>query len=155
KTRGGVVHASLALHYGDVESLHDKAAVGDMAIDLLLRGSRQHTRQQIKDAFDQLKARVRVGGGGGTLNASVETVRENLPAVLRLLAEVLREPAFPQDQFEQLLQQDLAGIESQRSEPQSMASTAYERHQSPYPKGDPRYTGTPDEDLAEYKAVTL
>jgi zinc protease len=155
KTRGGVVHASLALHYGDVESLHDKSAVGDMAIDLLVRGSRQHTRQQIADAFDQLKARVHIGGGGGTLHASVETVRENLPAVLRLLAEVLREPAFPQDQFAQLMQQDLAGIESQRSEPQSMAGIAYERHQRPYPKGDPRYTGTPDEELAEYKAVTL
>jgi zinc protease len=31
---------------------------------------------------------------------SIETTRENLPAVLRLAGEILKEPAFPETEFE-------------------------------------------------------
>jgi zinc protease len=36
-----------------------------------------------------------------------------------------------------------------------MAFTALNRHLNPYPKGDPRYVNTPDENIEETKAVTL
>lgn len=36
-----------------------------------------------------------------------------------------------------------------------MASTAFNRHLSPHPKGDVRYTPTPDEKIADTRAVTL
>jgi zinc protease len=42
-----------------------------------------------------------------------------------------------------------------KTEPQSVAGTAFARQMRPYPKGDPRYTATPDERLEEYKAATL
>ncbi len=84
---------------------------------MLQRGTQKHTRQQIQDEFDRLKARVSVFGGATQANVSVETVREHLPAVMRLLAEVLRQPSFPASEFEQLKQERLAGIEQQRSEP--------------------------------------
>jgi zinc protease len=86
---------------------------------------------------------------------TVETVRENFPAVFKLLVEVLREPAFPESEFEQLRQEQLAQIEEQRKEPQTLAANAYERHVMPYPKGDIRYINTPDEEVAELKAATL
>jgi zinc protease len=59
---------------------------------MLMRGTTKHTREQLRDEFDRLKASVSVGGD----SASIETLRPNLPAVLRLVAEVLREPAFPE-----------------------------------------------------------
>jgi zinc protease len=122
---------------------------------MLMRGTTKHTRQQIKDEFDKLKARVSVFGGATSAGASIETTRENLPAVLKLIAEILREAAFPEAEFEQLKQEELADIEQQRSDPQSAAFTAFSRHMNPYPKSDPRYTSTPDEDIADIKAVTL
>jgi zinc protease len=59
----------------------------------LIRGTQKKNRQQIRDE-PTLKARVSVGGSAAT-TATIETVRENLPAVIRLVAEILREPAFP------------------------------------------------------------
>ena len=82
-------------------------------------------------------------------------MRENLPAVLRLVAEILREPSFPQSEFEPLKQEYLTSIEADRSEPSSIATTAYNRYLLPYPKGDVRYVPTPDEDIADVKATTL
>ena len=41
--------------------------------------------------------------------------------MLRLVGEVLREPSFPASEFELLKQEQLAGIEQQKSEPTQIA----------------------------------
>ena len=155
KTRGGTVVAAMTLHFGDEKSLMGKSAVADMAADMLLRGTQKHTRQQIKDEFDRLKVRVHVSGGPTQATVSVETVRENLPQMLKLVAEVFREPSFPASELEQLRQENLAQIEQQKSDPDSIGQTAFNRHMNPYPKGDVRYTATPEESVADYTAATL
>ncbi len=155
RTRGNTVVANLALHFGDEKSLMSRDTAGGMAGSMLMRGTAKRTRQQIKDEFDKLKARVNVDGGPSSAFATIETTRENLPAVMKLVAEILREPSFPADEFEQLKQEQLAGIEAQRSDPQQMAVTEVMRYMRPYPKGHVNYTSTPDESIADLKAVTL
>jgi zinc protease len=155
KTRGNTVVAAMNFRFGDEKSLMNRASAGQFAGQMLMRGTTKHTRQQIQDEFDKLKARASVFGGANNAVVSIETIRENFPAVLRLVSEILREPAFPANEFEQLKQETLAQIEEQRSQPQSVAGTAFNRHLNPYPKGDVRYTTTPDEDIAEVNAATL
>ncbi|HEY3132876.1 MAG TPA: pitrilysin family protein [Acidobacteriota bacterium] len=155
KTRGGTVVASMTLRFGDENSLRNRSTAAQLAGQMLMRGTAKHTRQQIKDEFDRLKARASIGGGTTSAGLSIETVRESLPAVLRLAAEVLREPSFPASEFEQLKQERLAGIEANRSQPQSVGFVAFNRHINPYPKGDARYTATPDESIEEIRAATL
>ncbi|MBL8205636.1 MAG: insulinase family protein [Blastocatellia bacterium] len=155
KTRGNTVIARMTLRMGDEKSLMNRATAGSFAGDMLMRGTKTKTRQQIQDEFDKLKARVSVGGSPTAANVSIETTRENLPAVMKLAAEILREPAFPASEFEQLKQEQLAGIEQQRSEPQSLAALAYQQHTAPFPKGHVNYVSTPDEDVAEIKALKL
>ena len=155
RTRGNTVVANLSLRFGDEKSLMNRDTAGGLAGSMLMRGTAKRTRQQIKDEFDKLKARVNVDGGATSAFASIETTRENLPAVMKLIAEILREPAFPADEFEQLRQEQLAGIEAQRSEPTQIAITEAMRHLRPYPKGHVNYTSTPDESIAALKAVTL
>jgi len=62
KTRGGTVVANLQLHFGDEKSLAGKGAAPRMTGNLLMRGTKQHTRQQLQDEFDRIKATVRVTG---------------------------------------------------------------------------------------------
>jgi zinc protease len=155
KTRGGTVVASLTIRYGDEKSLLGRETAADLAGGMLMRGTSKHTRQQIKDEFDRLKARVNLSGGVTQANLSIETTRENLIAVLKLAAECLRDSNFPASEFETLRQEELAGVEEGKSDPQEIALNAFRRHMNPWPKGDPRYTATPDEDIAELKAARL
>ncbi|HEX8500216.1 MAG TPA: pitrilysin family protein [Pyrinomonadaceae bacterium] len=155
KTRGGKVVAQMALRYGDEKSLMNRAPAAVLAGQMLMRGTAKHTRQQIQDELDRLKARAFVSGGSQQANFNIETVRENLPAVMRLVAEVLREPSFPEGEFEQLKREMLAGIEQNKSEPTTIAFTAFGRALSPYPKGDVRYVSTSEEDIADITAATL
>jgi zinc protease len=155
KTRGNTVVATMTLRFGDEKSLMNRGTAGELAGSMLMRGTAKHTRQQLKDEFDKLKARVSVGGGPTAATVRIETTRENLPAVMKLIAEVLREPAFPASEFEQLKEEELAGIEQQRSEPTSIGGVEFQRYMRPYPKGHPNYISTPDEAVAELKTITL
>jgi zinc protease len=155
KTRGESVEARITLRFGDEKSLANKATAAEFAGSLLMRGTTKHTRQQLKDEFDRLKANVFVGGGATQSFVNISTTRPNLMEVMKLVAEVLREPNFPADEFEKLKNEQLSDIESQRSEPQAIAMTNIQRHINPYPPSDPRYVTTFDEDVANIKAITL
>ncbi len=151
KTRGGTVVAQLGLHWGDEQSKLNRAAACGITGSMLMRGTQKNSREQLRDHFDRLKAHVRVGGEGG----SIETVRASLPEALRLTAEVLRQPSFPQEEFEQLRRSSLTGIDTQRSDPGALAGLALSRHLNPYPPAHWLYNTTLDERSAGLQALSL
>lgn len=154
-TRGNEVNARLTVRYGDIRSLENKAVVSSVAASLLNKGTTSRNRQQIQDELDKLKAQVSVSGGGNQANVSIKTTKENLPAVLRLVGDMLKNPLFDANEFEKLKQEQLAGIESQRSEPQAIAFNSYQRTLNPYAKSDVRYVMTFDEEADAIKAAKL
>ena len=74
---------------------------------------------------------------------------------MRLVAEALREPAFPDAEFEKMQRERAASIDEQRADPESVAERALSRWNNPYVKGDVRYVPTFDEELADNNATTL
>jgi zinc protease len=83
-------------------------------------------------------------------------VEANLAGALRLAAEILRQPSFPETEFEQMRQQRMASIESGSGEQQMLASLAISRHFSGnYPRGNMRYVPTPDEQIEDLRKVAL
>jgi zinc protease len=151
RTRGNTVVADLAIHWGDEDSKTGRSSACSITSSMLQRGTKTRTRQQISNEFARLRATVGVSGSG----ASIETVRENLPEVMRLVAEILREPSFPEAEFTQLRQSGLASIESQRSDPSALSGLALRRHIDPYPPEHWSYNATLEERLQRLKAVTL
>jgi zinc protease len=155
KTRGGTVFAQVNLRFGDRASLTGKATIASFTGQILIRGTKTKSRQQIQDEMDRLKARINVSGGGPGASANIETVEANLAGSLRLAAEILREPAFPESELEPMRQLRIAAIESGKSEPTAIASIEFSRYLNPWPRDDVRYTGTFDEQVADARKVTL
>ncbi|WP_020652463.1 M16 family metallopeptidase [Massilia niastensis] len=147
KNRGETVTVNLRQHIGDEKNLFGKGAVPALTAAMLMRGTTRYSRAELADAFDKLK----IAGGP----AHFQTTRANLPEALRLVAHVLKEPAFPEAEFEQLRQQSLVGLEASRGEPQSVATRALARHFEQYPRGDIRHENTLEEDIADIKAARL
>ncbi len=154
-TRGEKVNVSLRLHFGNLDALMGKAVAGEMAARMLMRGTTSRTRQQIDDELALLQSDLRIYGWASGLSASIETTREKLPDVLRLLGDVLRNPAFPENEFEQLREQMLARLEDAKSNPHRLAFAQLMRHLKPYPQDDVRYTLTPEEEIERVRHVTL
>ncbi len=155
KTRANTVSANIALHFGDENNLANRGATPNLVGQMLMRGTQKHTRQQIQDEFDKLKAQVTITGSTTMATAYVQTTRENLTPALKLIAEILKEPSFPESEFDQLKQQQLAQIEAQRREPMNLAPLLLQRHLNPYPATDVRYYPDFDEQVERIKAASL
>jgi zinc protease len=172
KTRGEEVHATLTLRYGNDENLKGFESVASFLPDLMLRGTKQLSYQQLRDELDRLKATLSAGGGGGggrgrrggggggggapagAVSFSIQAKRETLPAVLQLLRQVLRTPALPADQFELLKRQRLASLEQTLTEPSVLAPRLLQRRLNPYSQDDIRYVPSIEESIERLRGAT-
>jgi zinc protease len=155
QTRGNQVTANLTFRIGNLEKLKGMSTIGDLTGSMLNKGTKTKTKQEVQDAFDKLKASVRVNGGATSFSVSITTTKENLIPTIALVREVLRDPVFPENEFEVLKTQEVSGLEEGKSDPNTLASLTFRRILAPYPKDDPRYTPTIEESISDINAVTL
>ena len=151
KNRGETVHLNVALHMGDEKSLFGKRFVAQLTGAMLSRGTTRYTRTQLADEFDKLK----ISGGVSGTHADIQTTREHLGNVIKLVAHIMKEPAFPEAEFIQLKKQRITSIEAQKSDPVARGSERLSLHFNTYPKGDWRAAVSLDESMAEFDKVTL
>ena len=147
KNNAAIVSVALDLHWGDEESLFGKKMISLLTAEMLMRGNQLYTREQITDEFSKLKI-------SGDLNR-FDTTRENLPAALALVAQILKQPSFDRNEFEQLKKQVAASLESQRSDPSALAVQSLHQHFNHYPDGDWRASATIDESIEAVDAIEL
>jgi zinc protease len=84
----------------------------------------------------------------------IQAKKKDFPAVLEILRQVLREPALPQEEFELLKREQLAGLEQARTEPQAIAPRLLQRELGPYAKDDVRYIPTVEEEIKRVEDTT-
>ena len=162
KTRGNAVKIMIKLHTGSEKDLKGNVEAAGLVAEMVQRGTKKHTYQQIRDELDKLKAELRtqargLGGGArpGDAMFAVTTVRESVPAVLALLGEMMREPTFPKDEFEKLKKETVTRLEDSLQQPMALGFTTLMSKSQPYPKDDVRYRPSLKEKLEREKAVTL
>jgi zinc protease len=159
KTRGETVNARVVLRYGTADSLKGYEAAADLLPSLMLRGTKNLTRQQIQDELDKHRATIVAlrapESETGKAVFSVRAKRGSLPAVLTLLRQILREPTLPAEEFEVLRRQQLSNLEELLTDPTALAITRVRRTVSPYPKGDVRYIPTLEEEVERYSSLSL
>jgi zinc protease len=147
--------------YLDVGSLFDsdeKLGLADFTASALMRGTQQRDFQQIYDALESVAASLGFGGGTHSNAFSGRALSEDLPLLLKLLAEALRQPVFPPEQVERLRAQLLTGLAIRAQDTGAVASMTfdeivYARH--PYRRPDDGYPETVQaimrDDLVEFQ----
>ena len=139
KTRGGKVSLQMSLHWGDEKSVQNQAVVASVMGSLMMRGTTKKSYQEVEDLQDQLKAHVWVSSNATGLTLHIDTLRDKLGATIDLATEILTQPAFSDKELELVKQEQLAGLEQQLQNPQSVAFTEMQQMQVKWPKSDPRY----------------
>ena len=155
RTRANLVSVFFQVHFGDEKSLTNRTEAAQFAASLLMRGTAKHDMTRLNDALTENKTQMNVGGGPTGVQVSILTDREHLAKALELAREVLQEPKFPEQEFDQMKRQMLTSIESSRTEPGAIARLELRRALSPYPQGHVRYVATLDESLERIKSTTL
>ena len=154
-TRGEAVQVRIHLYMGDEASLTDRATASQVVAAMLTRGTEGLDRAAISRRLTEIKSSLNIGGSANTAGLVATTDRENLPALLELAATVLRQPTFPESEFEQLRTQMLTGIRSAMTEPQAVASSAMNRYLDQWPEGHPFRTLSFQEQIEAIQALEL
>jgi zinc protease len=177
KTANNIVTGTIELRFGDATTLLNQREAAAFAGSQLMAGTKSHTRSQLQDEFRKLNAQISASGGGGaggggrgggrggggaggggslsSATATISAPAENFLAALRLAVEILKEPAYPQDEFDRSKTQRLQALDNPQTEPTQLATELLNRHLSPFAKGDVQYSPTREEQKPELQAVTL
>jgi len=78
---------------------------------MLERGTQQRSANELAEAVEDLGAGLSTLSGNNTAYVQASALRDDWPAVLGLMAEVLTEPAFDADEWNRLRPRLLAGID--------------------------------------------
>jgi zinc protease len=155
KTRGEAVVGELTLRFGNLQSLAEYKNASGFLGSLMKRGTKKHTRLEIDDLVNKLGARLSASSSTGLLSFSWQAKKSTLPALLELLGEIIREPAFPEKEFDILKRGEKQRLEKGLTDPQALAFRYLLRELNPYPKDDVRYQPTIQESLDRLKGVTV
>ena len=156
KTRGGTVVVDADFRFADVEAIRrSPSPAASFAGAMLMRGSKTMTREQIDKRLEELKTTGGVSGGTQSAGISLQTRRGELADALTLAADLLRNPAFPESEFEQLRMQAITGLEAARKEPGTVIGQAMGPAFDPWPADHPFRFRSLDEQLADLKALKL
>ncbi|MFA5596544.1 MAG: pitrilysin family protein [Pusillimonas sp.] len=153
-TRGNRAEARLLMQFGNADLLQGQRTAANAVASLLDQGTLKLSRQEIQDRLIALQADLSLSGGAGNVVADISAPDKHLPAVIELVAHILREPAFPAEELDTWKTQVATSISSAMAEPGTLASQVLARYDNPWPKADPRYTPTFTESLDELHALT-
>ena len=153
-TRGDTVSFKASLRFGDIDSLKGTPTAAPAAAGaMLMRGTGSMSREQIAQRFDALKTQASIEGRRMSVSIDLNSRRENLADALVLATDIVRNPAFPESEFEQYRMQSITGLESARKEPNSVTGQAMSEYFDPWPEGHPLAYRSIEESLADLRAL--
>lgn len=155
KKRGNAAWLSMQLHYGSEQALNGKTTEESLLPSLLMRGTQRRSYQELRDEIERLESQIMVGGFGrrggegglGSVPASIESDREHLVDAIRLLGEILKEPALDPQEFEIIKTRMVAMLEQSKTDPNMLGMTELRRNLNPWPKESIHYVNTIDESI--------
>ncbi|MEO7297453.1 MAG: pitrilysin family protein [Verrucomicrobiota bacterium] len=84
-----------------------------LATKMLLQGTRKRTAEEIASEIESVGGSIDTFGGNNSFGEAAEVMSSDLDLGLRLVADVLLNPIFPEDAFQREQQIQLAGIKEQ------------------------------------------
>src|SRR4051794_28991399 len=120
-----LVSASLALRSGAVDepAAHGGATV--LAARGLTEGTELRDAIELTEAAERLGASLHAESGWDATSAGVDVPESRLGPALELLAEVVRRPAFPEDEIDRLRDERLTDLLQAKADPRRRADEAY------------------------------
>src|SRR6185436_10044960 len=114
-----VVQVQLAA--GSVRDPAGAAGLANLTAELLTRGTTRRTASEIDRAIEFVGGTLGTDAGRDAVTVGLAVLRRDLTLGLDLLAEMLREPAFPEDEWRRTVGEIQAAIRRADESPESVA----------------------------------
>ncbi len=112
----------------------DKTGFTSFAGELIGTGTTTKNYAQISEEIDFIGARLGTSASG----ANASGLSRYKEQIMAMMADVILNPSFPQDEFDKIVKQSLSGLESSKNDPNSISSNMRSRivYGANHPYGD-------------------
>ena len=132
-------------------STSDDVALGIVS-DVLDKGTARRDRHAFADALDGRGARLSFYSDSLRMGVAGRALRDDLPDVIALAAEALRDPLLDADEIQKAIDRSVAAVRRSRESTGQQAGGALARRL--LPEDHPNYIYSPDEEEARTAALT-
>jgi zinc protease len=122
-----LVAMRLVLKAGSVMDPLDKLGLADFTARVLRRGTTRMSADDIDEAIEFVGANFAVGVGEDSMSMYLTTPAEHFPQMLSVLAQLVREPSFPEKEVESARERALAQFANDLDDPSVVADRAFNR----------------------------
>lgn len=119
-------------------SMHDpigKTGLSSMVAAILTRGSQHYDYTTFNETIESIGANLTISSEIEQMNVGVTCLSEDFPTLLQVLADVMRNPTFPEDQLELVRRRRIVRLHEREQDTASMANLRF--HETIY--GDHPY----------------
>lgn len=119
--------AVLAMKTGEAAASPDKAGLPSLCAEALEGGTASLSAAGLARSFESIGAGLAAAASWDATTATVTCLAEHLPRAMELLAEAIRRPAFPDDEFDRCKERRLAAVRQRAMSPATLASDVHAR----------------------------
>ena len=119
-----IVSASLVIKTGSDANPADKPGLANFTAAMLDEGTQSRSALQIADQVANLGGSLTTGSTMDATQVNAGSLRRTFPALLEVMADVLRHPSFPAGEVDRQRASRLASLMQQRENPGQVANTA-------------------------------
>jgi zinc protease len=142
-----------SLRAGSYFEPKDRPGLARITAEMLKRGTRRRGKLELAGALERVGADVEFDADAFAVRISARSMAQDFPALVSTLAEMLREPSFPEEELEKLKQQTVAAIREQQSDTRWRA---YERlTQTLFDEENPFYTHAGERLFESVNSITV
>lgn len=120
-----VVHVQVIVKAGAVLDPPDQSGLAHLTAVLLDEGTETLSSTQIAEKVDFMGARLSTSGGDDYATASLQILKKDLTTGLELLSDILRRPAFADEEIQRKRLEILGGLRAEKDQPDVVADKAF------------------------------
>jgi len=103
----------------------DKAGLASFFAEMMNEDTKNYTAEQMSRTLQKLGSSVNVNSGLDGITFSVQCLKKNLDATLKLLEERMLNPLFTEEAFNRIKEQTLEGFKIAKTQPAVVASAVF------------------------------
>ena len=103
----------------------NKAGVSSLLADLMMEGTKTRTPAELEEAIGLLGASISISAGDEEMRISASTLAKNFQQTVDLVAEILLEPRWDENEFDRLKRELATQLKDRESNPAYVSAVAY------------------------------
>jgi zinc protease len=136
-----LVSYRLIFRAGDIHEPADAVGLNSAVASMLSEGTESYSSKQLAEEIERLGAHLSAHSGSDTTSLSASSLTLYAPDILRLMAEMVLKPTFPEEELDLYRRNTIEGLKFQRSQANFLADEQVSRiifGPHPYSKYSPK-----------------